>query len=50
MHHAGACSHALNIAATDYRTITHAVLVLKRTLNDVGHNLHVFVAVRTKPL
>ena len=43
MPHAGARAHALSVAGADDGTVSHAVLVLESSFQDVGDDLHVAV-------
>src|SRR5262245_15614649 len=43
-------AHALHVAGADHRAVAEAVAVLERALEDVGHDLHVAVAVRAEAL
>src|SRR6476646_4895887 len=42
--------HPLKLARRQHLPVSHRVLVLKRSLQDVGHNLHVPMTVHAKPL
>src|SRR5947209_12951020 len=46
----GSSGHALQRTGPDHRAVAHAVLVLQRTFEDVGDNLHVPMAVHAESL
>src|SRR5947208_13141911 len=46
---AGTGAHALHVAAPDHRAVAKAVLVLERSLENIGDDLHVTVAVAGEP-
>ena len=46
--HAGPRAHILQITRLDHRPVAHTVLVLQRTLEHIGDDLHVVVRVLRK--
>ncbi len=48
--HAGSGAHNLELTRRDLLFVTHAVLVLNGTRQDIGQNFHIFMGMRTKPL
>src|SRR5438270_12559447 len=46
MPHARARTHALPVPRTDNRSVAHAVLVLERTFENVGDDLHIAMRMR----
>src|SRR5262245_21677107 len=50
VHHTGACAHPLNVTGPDHRAGAETVLVLERTIDDAGDDLHVSVAVSAEAL
>ena len=46
----GASAHPLNIARSDYRAVTHAVLVFKSPIDDIRDDLHIAMGMGSEPL
>ena len=50
VHHTCTGGHALYFASPNHRAVTHAVLVLDSPVNNVGHDFHVPVRMRSEAM
>jgi hypothetical protein len=49
MHHARAGAHRLDFAGADHFAVAHRILMLELAVEQIGHDLHVAMAVRGEP-